>query len=230
MPNDTELPNLAPDPFVPPGVIEKSHSQPISTDESERRMLKTRPVSRTHIRDERWERLLQIIKAESLLTGSEFTLASGQRSGFFFDMKKTMFHPEGASLIGDIIFEMIANDVDVQYVGGLEIGAIPMAVSVAARSWRDRPINAFFVRKAPKDHGAINLIDGQFRPNSKVILFEDVTTTGGSVMKAVRAVRDQGCTVKKIITIVDRGGGAAKNLKKENLELVPIFTMEHFSD
>jgi orotate phosphoribosyltransferase len=193
-------------------------------------MPQAKPASRPHTRDARRERLLQIIKAESLLTGSEFTLASGQRSGFFFDMKKTMFHPEGASLVGDIIFEMIASDVDVQYIGGLEIGAIPMVVSVCVRSWSARPINAFFVRKAPKDHGAINLIDGQFRPNSKVILFEDVTTTGGSVMKAVRAVRDQGCTVKKILTIVDRGEGAAANLKKENLELVPIFTMDDFGD
>jgi orotate phosphoribosyltransferase len=193
-------------------------------------MLQRKPASGPHIRDARRERLLQIIKAESLLTGSEFTLASGQRSGFFFDMKKTMFHPEGASLVGDIIFEMIADDVDVQYIGGLEIGAIPMAVSVSLKSWPARPINAFFVRKAPKDHGAINLIDGQFRPNSNVILFEDVTTTGGSVMKAVRAVRDQGCTVKKILTIVDRGEGAGKNLEKENLELVSIFTMDDFRD
>jgi orotate phosphoribosyltransferase len=193
-------------------------------------MLQGSPVPRPHVRDDRRQRLLRIIKAESLLTGAEFTLASGQRSGFFFDMKKTMFHPEGASLIGDIIFEMIADDADVQYIGGLEIGAIPMVVSVAARSWPDRPINAFFVRKAPKDHGAINLIDGQFRPNAKVILCEDVTTTGGSVMKAVRAVRDQGCTVKKILTIVDRGEGAAANLKKENLDLVPIFTMDDFKD
>jgi orotate phosphoribosyltransferase len=193
-------------------------------------MLQKNPASRPHIRDDRRERLLRIIKAESLLTGAEFTLASGQRSGFFFDMKKTMFHPEGASLVGDIIFEMIADDVDVQYIGGLEIGAIPMVVSVSLKSWPARPINAFFVRKTPKDHGAINLIDGQFRPNSKVILFDDVTTTGGSVLKAVRAVRDQGCTVKKILTIVDRGGGAPANLKKEDLELVPIFTMDDFSD
>ena len=184
----------------------------------------------SHWDHDKRERLRQIIKARSLLTGAEFKLASGGQSGFFFDMKKTMFHPEGASLVGDIIFEMIADDDDVQYIGGLEIGAIPVVVSVSVRSWPTRPINAFFVRKAPKDHGAINLIDGQFRPNSKVILFEDVTTTGGSVMKAVRAVRDRGCTVKKILTIVDRGQGAAKNLKEENLELVPIFTMDHFSD
>jgi orotate phosphoribosyltransferase len=188
------------------------------------------PAARPDLRDDRRARLLRIIKAQSLLTGAQFTLASGQRSGFFFDMKKTMFHPEGAALIGDIIFEMIAGDTDVEYIGGLEIGAIPMAVSVAARSWPDRPINAFFVRKAAKDHGAINLIDGQFRPNATVILFEDVTTTGGSVMKAVRAVRDQGCTVKKILTIVDRGEGATANLKKENLELAAIFTMDDFRD
>jgi orotate phosphoribosyltransferase len=193
-------------------------------------MLQGQPAARPDLRDDRRARLLRIIKAQSLLTGAQFTLASGQRSGFFFDMKKTMFHPEGAALIGDIIFEMIAGDTDVEYIGGLEIGAIPMAVSVAARSWPDRPINAFFVRKAAKDHGAINLIDGQFRPNQKVILFEDVTTTGGSVMKAVRAVRDQGCTVKKILTIVDRGEGAAANLKKENLELAAIFTMDDFRD
>ena len=193
-------------------------------------MLQAKPAARPQPLDDRRKRLLQIIKAESLLTGSQFTLASGQRSGFFFDMKKTMFHPEGAALIGDIIFEMIAGDTDVQYIGGLEIGAIPMAVSVAARSWPARPINAFFVRKAPKDHGAINLIDGQFRPNSSVILFEDVTTTGGSVMKAVKAVRDQGCTIKKILTIVDREEGATQNLKKEGLELVAVFTMENFKD
>lgn len=180
------------------------------------------------IRDQRRERLLEIIKANSLLTGSQFTLASGQRSSFFFDMKKTMFDPEGASLAADLIFELLAEDADVEAVGGLEIGAIPIAVGVALRSWPTRPISAFFVRKAPKDHGAINLIDGQFRPGAKVVLFEDVTTTGGSVMKAVRAVRDQGCAVNKIITIVDRCEGASENLQKEGLALVPIFTMDDF--
>lgn len=191
-------------------------------------MLQAKQASYSRVHDTRRERLLEIIKANSLLTGAEFTLASGQRSSFFFDMKKTMFLPEGASLAADLIFELMAGDTDVEAVGGLEIGAIPIAVAVAVRSWPTRPINAFFVRKAPKDHGAINLVDGQFRPGAKVILFEDVTTTGGSVMKAVRAVRDQGATVSKIITIVDRGEGATDNLKKEGLELVAVFTMDDF--
>jgi orotate phosphoribosyltransferase len=191
-------------------------------------MLQPNQASSARVRDTRRERLLELIKANSLLTGAEFTLASGQRSNFFFDMKKTMFLPEGAALAADLILELMADDADVEAVGGLEIGAIPIAVAVAVRSWPARPINAFFVRKAPKDHGAINLIDGQFRPGAHVILFEDVTTTGGSVMKAVRAVRDQGATVNKIITIVDRGEGAPANLAKEGLTLVPVFTMGDF--
>jgi orotate phosphoribosyltransferase len=175
------------------------------------------------------EQFRQLIKSQSILFG-DFTLASGQKSNFFVDMKKTMFHPQGASLAADIIFEMIRDDVDVEYIGGLEIGAIPIVVAVCARSWPERPINAFFVRKALKDHGTTKLIDGQFRPRSKVILFDDVTTTGGSVMKAVHAIRDQGGSVKKILTIVDRCEGAKENLKKEGLDLVPIFTRENFHD
>jgi orotate phosphoribosyltransferase len=176
-------------------------------------------------KDEAREQLRQLIKSQSLLFG-DFTLASGQKSNFFLDLKKTMFHPQGAALAAEIILDMIREDTDVEYVGGLEIGAIPIAVAVATRSWPQRPIKAFFVRKAVKDHGAAKLIDGQFAPGATVILFEDVTTTGGSVMKAVQAVREQGSRVKKILTIVDRLEGATENLKREGLDLVAIFTMD----
>lgn len=174
------------------------------------------------------ERLRQIIKAESFLKG-DFTLASGQKSNYFLDLKKTVFHPQGAALAADILFDLIKGD-DADYIGGLEVGAIPIVAAVAARSWPERPLKAFFVRKALKDHGASKLIDGQFAPNAKVILFEDVTTTGGSVMKAVNAAREQGCTVKKIVTIVDRLEGATENLKKEGLELVTVFTIRDLMD
>jgi len=174
--------------------------------------------------DARREQLRQIIKSESFLTG-DFILASGQRSSYFLDLKKTMFHPQGASLATDLLFELIKGD-DVEYIGGLEIGAIPIVAEICARSWPERPLKAFFIRKTPKDHGTSKLIDGQFAASSKVAIFEDVTTTGGSAMKAVNAVRAQGCVVKKILTIVDRLEGAADNLKKEGLELVPIFTIE----
>jgi orotate phosphoribosyltransferase len=171
------------------------------------------------------EQLRQLIKSQSLLTG-DFTLASGQKSSFFLDLKKTMFHPQGAALAAEIILGMIRDDTDVEYIGGLEIGAIPIVVAVAAASWPQRPIKAFFVRKAVKDHGAAKLIDGQFRAGATVILFEDVTTTGGSLMKVAQAVREQGCRIKKVLTIVDRLEGATENLKREGLDLVPIFTMD----
>jgi orotate phosphoribosyltransferase len=93
------------------------------------------------------------------------------------------------------------------------------------RSWADRPIDGFVVRKEKKGHGTDRKIDGNFRPNSKVVLFEDVTTRGGSVMEAVHAVRARGATVTKIITIVDRLEGATENLQKEGIELVPVFTI-----
>jgi orotate phosphoribosyltransferase len=174
--------------------------------------------------DERKERLRQIIKAESFLTG-DFVLASGQRSSYFLDLKKTVFHPQGASLATELLFELIRHD-DADYIGGLEIGAIPIVAQLCARSFPERPLKAFFVRKAPKDHGTSKLIDGQFAPNSKVAIFEDVTTTGGSAMKAVNAVRAQGGAVRKIFTIVDRLEGAADNLKREGLELVALFTIK----
>lgn len=174
-------------------------------------------------------RLRDIIKAESLLSGGAFTLASGRPSAYFFDMKKTMFHPEGAALLGDLLYEAVKGDRDVDYVGGLEIGAVPLAALVAQRSASERPLQGFFVRKQPKGHGTDKLIDGRFDGGRPVILFEDVTTTGGSVMKAVEAVRAQGGTVKKIVTIVDRLEGARDNLAKEGIELVALFTRDDFA-
>jgi orotate phosphoribosyltransferase len=173
-------------------------------------------------------RLRDIIAEKSLLKGT-FTLASGKPSGFFFDMKKTMFDPEGASLVGEMIYELIAGESDFEAIGGLELGAVPIAVAVAMTSaGTKRPIDAFFVRKEVKDHGTAKLIDGNFTPGSTVIVLEDVTTTGGSAMKAVKAVREQGGRVAKIVTIVDRLEGARENLQKEGLELVSLFTNDDF--
>jgi orotate phosphoribosyltransferase len=171
------------------------------------------------------ERLLGIIKERSLLTkGGPFKLASGGMSDYYLDMKPTTFSPEGLSLIAEIVFGMLRDDSNLDSIGGLELGALPIISAVSMRSHNDRPIDGFIVRKEKKGHGTDQKIDGNFRPNTNVVLFEDVTTRGGSVMEAVRAVRAQGATVKKVITIVDRLEGAAENLKKEGIELVAIYT------
>jgi orotate phosphoribosyltransferase len=173
------------------------------------------------------ERLLAIIKERSFLTkGGPFQLASGAMSDYYLDMKPTMFSPEGLSLIAEIAFSLLHDDPNVDSIGGLELGAVPIVSAVSMRSHSGRPINAFVVRKDKKGHGTDKKIDGNFRPNTNVVLFEDVTTRGGSVMEAVRAVRAQGATVTKVISVVDRLEGAAENLKKEGIELVAMFTTD----
>jgi orotate phosphoribosyltransferase len=138
-------------------------------------------------------------------------------------MKPTTFDPEGAALVAEIVFDMLAGD-PVDSIGGLELGAVPIIATVCARSWPDRPINGFVVRKEQKGHGTDKKIDGNFRNGENVVLFDDVTTKGGSVMQAVKAVRERGAKVTKIITLVDRLEGATENLQKEGIMLFPVFT------
>jgi orotate phosphoribosyltransferase len=173
--------------------------------------------------DDEKRRLLEIIKTKSFLRG-QFKLASGAMSDYYLDLKPTTFDAEGAALVAEIIYGMLADHKDVDSIGGLELGAVPIVAAVCARSASERPIKGFVVRKENKGHGTDKKIDGNFTPGTTVVLIEDVTTKGGSVMQAVRAVREKGATVKKIITIVDRLEGAEANLKNEGIALEPIFT------
>jgi orotate phosphoribosyltransferase len=168
-------------------------------------------------------RLLEIIKQKSILKG-HFKLASGETSDYYLDMRPTTFDAEGAILVADLVYDMLSGDDDVEAVGGLELGSVPVIVGVSMRSFARRPLAGFVVRKQKKGHGTDQQIDGNFRPGSTVVLLEDVTTKGGSVMQAVHAVRQQGATVKKIITIVDRLQGAVEALKHEGIDLEAVFT------
>jgi orotate phosphoribosyltransferase len=174
---------------------------------------------------EKKARLLEIIRERSLRRG-KFKLASGMESDYYLDIKPTAFDPEGATLVAQIICDMLEADSAVEAIGGLELGAVPIVAAVCAQSWAGRPLAGFVVRKERKGHGTDKKIDGNFRPNSTVVLVEDVTTSGGSVMQAVDAVREQGAKVERIITVVDRLQGAAARLKQEGIRLTPIFTTE----
>src|SRR5262249_31781600 len=166
-------------------------------------------------------RLLGIIRQKSLLRGT-FQLVSGATSKYYLDMKPTTFDPEGATLIAEIICDMMQSDTEVDSIGGLELGAVPIVAAVCAQSFHSRPVNGFVVRKEKKGHGTDQKIDGNFKPNTTVVLIEDVTTKGGSVMQAVNAVPAQGATGEKRITIVDRLEGAEANRKKEGPCAGPI--------
>ncbi len=177
----------------------------------------------------RKERLKELIAANSVLTGGDFQLASGGASTVFFDMKKTLLTPEGANLTADLILELIADD-SVDAIGGLVIGACPIADAVCVKSHPDRPITAFYVRKEAKSTGTQNMIEGTLRGDERVVLVDDVTTKGGSTLRAVQAVRDLGCHVVRAITVVDRLEGARQNMAEHDVELVSLFTRDDFLD
>jgi orotate phosphoribosyltransferase len=173
------------------------------------------------------ERLRAIIRRQSLLQNRDFRLASGRSSSFFFDMKKTMFDPEGAALLADLLFDAIKAE-DVDYIGGLETGAVAIVAALCLRSWPEKPIKGFFVRKETKGHGTDQRVDGHLEAGSRVMLFEDVTTTGGSAMQAVSQARQSGCTVLKVISIVDRLEGAEENFRAADIQFQALFTLRDF--
>ncbi len=178
--------------------------------------------------------LIDIIKARSFSTGAEMKLASGRTSNFYFNMKPTMLHPQGAHLIGTLILEAIRDD-KADYVGGLEMGAVPIATSISTVSFaQGKPVPAFFVRKQAKEHGTQALIEGlpkgETLVGKRIVIVEDVTTTGGSSLKAVEAVTAAGGTVVRIVTVVDRQEGAAETFAQAGLTFTPILTATDFKN
>ena len=176
-------------------------------------------------------RLAEIIRKRSFGRG-EITLASGRKSDFYFNLKPTMLDPEGAALLADLSFEALKDD-NLDYIGGLEMGAVPLAGSIAQLSWiKGHPIAAFFVRKKPKEHGAQLSVEGLAKGESlsgkRVVIVEDVTTTGSSAMKAVEAVRDAGGEVALVFTMVDREEGATENFAQAGLAFRSLYKAGEF--
>jgi orotate phosphoribosyltransferase len=174
------------------------------------------------------QKLLAIISRASLLQGGEFRLTSGRSSNFFIDLKKTMLDPEGASLLADLLFERIRAE-DVDSIGGMETGAIPLVAALCLRSWPEKPIKGFFIRKEAKGHGTDQPVEGLLRRGSRVILFEDVTTTGGSALRSVDRARQYQCTILKVITVVDRLEGAEENFRRAGIAFEALFTRRDFN-
>ena len=177
--------------------------------------------------------LIDIVKARSFQQGAEMKLASGRTSSFYFNMKPTMMHAEGAHLIGRLVGQRLAGE-GVDLVGGLEMGAVPLAAAVAAVSGgSDAPLNAFFVRKQAKEHGTRALIEGlapgETLAGKRVVILEDVTTTGGSALKAVDAVREAGGEVVLVLTLIDRQEGADQSFREAGLAFDAIMRKDDFA-
>ena len=176
-------------------------------------------------------RLADIIRKRSFGRG-EITLASGRKSDFYFNLKPTMLDPEGAALLAELSLDALKDD-NVDYIGGLEMGAVPIAGAIAQLSWvKGRPIGAFFVRKKPKEHGARLAVEGLAKgeglAGKRIVIVEDVTTTGGSAIKAVDAVKDAGGEVVLVFTMVDRDEGATEAFAEAGIPFRALYKAGEF--
>ena len=173
-------------------------------------------------------KLLALLKREALKTGS-FVLSSGKTSNYYLDGRIITLAPEGAYLVASIILEMI-KDRKIDAVGGPTLGADPILGALAALSHMQKfPVKTFIVRKTAKEHGTARQIEGpHLEAGSRVILVDDVATTGSALIEAKEALDKIGVRAESAIVIVDRGEGAKENLAAAGLELEAIFTIKDF--
>lgn len=177
-------------------------------------------------------RLIEIVRQRSFSSGGETKLVSGRSSSFYFNMKPSMLHPEGAHLMATLILDALRG-AKVDLVGGMEIGAVPLAAAVTVLSEaKGRPLGSFFIRKQVKEHGARKLVEGlapgETLKEKRVVILEDVTTTGGSSLKAIEVVRAEGGIIERVITVVDRLEGAADTFKAAGISFTAILTAADF--
>jgi orotate phosphoribosyltransferase len=162
----------------------------------------------------------------------KITLSSGRESSFYFDMKPLMLDPDGASMIAEQILTEVVG-AGAKFVGGLEIGALPITGAVCLHSARQgTPVHGFFVRKKPKEHGAKKLIEGlpphESLEGQRVAVVDDVTTSGESALKAIAACEHEGAVIVLVISIVDREEGAAEVFAKKDIKFTSLYKASEF--
>lgn len=176
--------------------------------------------------------LIDILVSKSLQVAPEpvFRLASGTLSNTYIDCKKTTLSAKGAYLIGNIFFDKISR-LNVRKIGGLSLGADPIAEAVAYTSFiKKHPIDAFVVRKKSKEHGLQLKIEGDIEKGDNVVIVDDVVTTGGSTVEAITKAREFGLNIVKVIVLVDRQEGGRDNIIKQDVEFEAIITKEDLLD
>ncbi|MFZ5908324.1 MAG: orotate phosphoribosyltransferase [Nitrospirota bacterium] len=180
------------------------------------------------------ERLIELITEKAFKYSEEpvFRLVSGRMSNYYFNCKAVTLHPEGMYLIGNTVFEII-QDLDVQGIGGLTLGADPIANAVSYTSFlKGKPIEAFVVRKSPKSHGTMQWIEGNITKGDDVVIVDDVITTGKSTIEALTRAKEAGLEIRKVIALIDRQEGGREAVEALGYKLDAVITrdevMAHF--
>ncbi|MDR2966716.1 MAG: orotate phosphoribosyltransferase [Methanobacteriaceae archaeon] len=167
--------------------------------------------------------LIDILQENKVFKRGKFILSSGKESDYYIDMKKAITDVEILKTIAKLIFEKI-KDESIDKVAGPALGAVPIATAISLKA--DIPL--LMIRKEKKDYGTSKLIEGQLNRGDNVILVEDVTTTGNSLLKAIEAIEKNGGIVKRAFVVVDREEGAIDNFKEKNLKLEPLIQVSEF--
>ena len=189
-------------------------------------------IRMTTVNDKRQD-LLELLRAKSVFFG-EFTLASGAKSNVYFDCRLTTFDPKGAWLIGEVMLDVIRREeasrgVKINAVGGLTMGADPVAFAIGQASFRVNSANfiqTFSVRKAAKAHGQTKLVEGNFKKGDTVVVVEDVVTRGESTITAINSVVNEGGKVAFVVVLVDRQEGGRQKIEEMGYKVFPVFTRE----
>lgn len=177
------------------------------------------------------EKLLDLLLKRAFRYSREgsFQLSSGKKTSYYIDCKKVSLDPEGAYLIGSEIFNRI-RDLPVEGVGGMTLGADPIASAVSLLSYTNKkPIPAFIVRKEAKEHGSRKQIEGPLKPGAKLVVVEDVVTTGGSTIKTLDALRKEGYSILKVVALVDRKEGGAERIVSTGVPFESLFSLKDFT-
>lgn len=173
------------------------------------------------------QKLISLFHERALKFG-DFTLASGKKSTYYLDGKQITLHSTGLRLVSEGLLEIL-KDVNFSAIGGMTIGADPIVGGVlVVAAEQGRSIDGFLVRKEPKGHGTQRYIEGPVRPGTKVVVIDDVVTTGGSSIQAVERIVEFGCEVVCVVGIVDRKEGGAANFKAKGLPFRSLLSIEDF--
>jgi orotate phosphoribosyltransferase len=175
------------------------------------------------------DRLLDLFIERSFRLG-DFTLASGRRSDFYIDCRTTTMHAEGQVLLGQVGCDTLREvGWHPDLIGGLTMGADPIAYAIAGESFRrGTPMHAFSVRKRAKRHGTGRRIEGCFESGARVVVVEDVITTGGSALQACEAVREEQGSIVGVLAAVDRQEGGTEAIREAGFDVVSLFGVDQF--
>lgn len=163
------------------------------------------------------QELIAALKACGAVRYGDFTLASGKKSKYYIDIKRASTDPKTLKLIAQQAASRI-KQMDVDIVAGVELGGVPLATAVSLET--ELPL--LIVRKAVKDYGTKSRFVGDIKPENRLVMLEDVTTSGGSARDAIDVIRETGASVKYVISVVDREEGAKENLNEAGTELIPL--------